>query len=113
MGDHPEKSLEVSGVMNNRCRGCLKSLVRVGVYYCGEGAKLLIELVLEILHGLSEVFFGDKRVRVGGVVHCLDFVRYCFSNMHMCKSDCCIVGVRAVYASSVWYKIYAPPKYVR
>ena len=31
--------------------------VWVGVYCCGEGTKLLIKLVLEVLHGLSEEFF--------------------------------------------------------
>ena len=61
---------------------------------------------------LVRSFFGDERVGVGGVVHCLDFVRDCFSNGRMCEVNCRVVGVRAIYAPSVWYEIYVPPKYV-
>ena len=56
MGDRPEKCLEMSGVVDNHCRGCFKSLICVGVYCCSEGTKLLIKFVLEVLHGLSEEF---------------------------------------------------------
>ena len=113
MGDRPEKCLKMSGVVDNCCRGCFKSPVRVGVYCCSEGTKLLIKLVLEVLHGLNEEFFGDKRAGIGGDIHCLDFARDYFSNGRMCEADCRVVGVRAIYAPSVWYEIYAPPKYVR
>ena len=52
-------------MVNNRCRGCFKSPVRVGVYCCGKGAELLIEVVVKVLHSFSEVFLKDNRVRVG------------------------------------------------
>ena len=64
----------------------------MGVYCCSEGTKLLIKLVLEVLHGLSEEFFGDERARIGGDIHCLDFARDDFPNGRMCEVDCRVVG---------------------
>lgn len=113
MGDRSEEGLEVCGVVNDCCRDCFESLIRVNVDCCSEGVELLVKLdVLEVFHGLGKVFFGDEWVGISGVGHCLDFVHYCFSYRCMCKIDRCVVGVCAIYISSVWYEVYAFPEYV-
>lgn len=111
MSDRPNERLEVSCVVDDCCRGYFESLIRVSVDCCGEGAEFFVKLVLKILHGLDEVPFGDKRVGVGGVAHCLDFVCYGLSYGCVSKADCCVVGVRAINTSSVWYEIYTSPEY--
>ena len=46
-------------MMNDCGRGGFESRVGVIVNCCGESAKLFVEFVFEILHGLGEVSFGD------------------------------------------------------
>ena len=62
-------------MVRNGGRGAFVSPVRVSVYGGGECAKLLVQLVLELLHGISEMFFGEGWVGVGGIIHSLNFLR--------------------------------------
>ena len=101
----------VSRVMENSGHCCFKTPVRVYVDRGGEGAELFFKFILELLHSLRETPFGYYWVRVGHVVHCLDFVRDGLSSGYVGKADCRIVGNRAINTSSVWDEIDTSPDY--
>ena len=60
-------------------RGTFVAAVRMVVDGGGERAELLIQFVLELLHGFGEVSFGEDRVVVGDIPHSLNFFGNCFS----------------------------------
>ena len=109
VGDRPKECLEMVDVVGDYCHGCFESTIRVCADCCGKGAKLLIKFVFKIFHGLSEVSFGDERIGVGGIVHCLDLVCYGFFYGCVCEADCRVAGVRAVYISPMRYEVYTSP----
>ena len=49
--------------------------IRVRVDVGGERPELFIQFVLEVPHGLGEMFLGESWVGVGGVTHRLNLLR--------------------------------------
>ena len=54
--------------------------------------------------------FGDEWIEVGGVSHSLYFVRNGFMCGDLCESDCRLVGVRSIYAPTMWDEVYPSSK---
>ena len=67
LGNCAQECLEVRSVVDECCRGCLKTPFRVRGNCGGERAKLFIQLVLKRLHGFVEVVFGKKWVGICSV----------------------------------------------